>query len=286
MKEPLTQAQRDTYVDTTRRHTIEVLQIPEVQRRLGSYVNELFALTNSMTSVDVTQGIIADHGDRMRKTPVAVLRVGEQALRMSSQFPFDAHQYDILAKRLGKKDTDALEQGYIRIAGPNSLAPMHVFNNELGYVMTHPFNLGDSGLAHNGPLLALNYDRSELPYASAPLTLHELGHVRQRREAPIWSTDEVERDMTELSDELEGYAISAMTILGIQDAHLERQYLASMPQVSIDKALEVEEIRSLANRYEIDPYAATAKVASELLKNGHGISPFLARQIESSKLYK
>lgn len=278
MSEQLTQKQRETFVESSRQVAQEVLHIPEVQDRLGYHASNLYALTNQILQMPVENGLVhIDKYDPTHDTITTIaLRMGEKAARVVSATPFDAHQYKTAVEHYGKDQAGALQQEYLSLRGPTS--NLYMFSNELAYVHTDDVRTTDDKGIKAQPILALNYDRSNGSFTDAAVTLHELAHVRQTRELPVRNSREIAFANRDLSQELEGYYVSAMTILGIQDANRQREFLTSIPQESIDRALKVEEIRSAINKYELDPFAANKVIASELMKHNLGITPFLRSQ--------
>lgn len=280
MTEHLTQTQRDDYIDASKRHALEVLDIPEVQRRLGGYVNTLFALTNSVVPAAVENRMIVASEAPSKALPVTVLRAGEEAMRLVAGSPFDAYQREAMRQKYGEAGAQWIISDYKRMQRGRSSVSLQPFESQVAYTHTQGVHNARGERIMGRPMVAFNYDRSALPYADAPVWFHDFMHAQQAREMPVWDAN-INVAAMALSQELEGYRVGAMTILGIQEAGRQGEFLASIPRDSLDRTLEIEEIRVMANRYETDPYAATRKVAQELVNNGHPITSFLKDKIAS-----
>lgn len=282
MSEHLSQQQRDAYVTESKRQALEVLQIPEVRRRLGGYADTLFALVGSVDSVGVNDGIVQAHETAPKHVPATVMRAGESALRLlSPPGHLDDFQRESLLREYGEDKARDIESRYGRLVEGKTRTLQ--LGQELAHTHSDVRHVGDDGEIIKGrPMLIFNWDKSAPSYTDAPITLHELMHVRQARKVPVWGNPEMLTfDARDLSDELEGYSVAAMTILGIQDAGRQNEFLSSIPQRSLERTLEIEEIRDRANKYETDPYAATHMVTKELMHHEHGITDFLADKIRN-----
>lgn len=282
MTEHLSQQQRDAYITASQRQAQEVLQIPEVQYRLGGYANELFVLTQSVVSARVEDGIVHSYDVHPRLTPATVIRVGEAAARVASRDLFDEHQWESMRHDHDDAQVNDLVGRYKRVAEgkTNNLYP---FDRELAHMHTQDVvkNRPPKIRLKGRPMVVFNWDASQRQSVDAPVWFHELEHVKQARKLSIWNPEVLDPDAQELSWELEGYSVAAMTILGIQDAGRQKEFLSSIPRISLDRTLEIEEIRKRANRYETDPYAASREVSEELISNSYGITEFLANKIQN-----
>lgn len=282
MTEHLTQQQRDDYIEESKRHALEVLQIPEVRRRLGDYTDVLITLTGSIEPVRVESDIAYAHETSPKRVPATVMRAGESALRLlSPPGHLDDIQRESLQRGYGEHKAQDIESRYARLVEGKTRTLQ--LADEIAHTHTDVRYIGDDGEIIKGrPMLVFNRDRSAPSHTDAPVTLHELMHVRQARKVPIWGNPEILTfDARDLSGELEGYSVAAMTILGIQDAGRQAEFLTSIPRTSLERTLEIEEIRAHANKYEADPYAATYAVANELTNREHGITDFLANKIRN-----
>lgn len=282
MTEQLTQQQRDDYIDESRRVALETLQIPEVQRRLGGYAQELFALTNSTVSTPVKNGILAVQTVTTNKLPVTVLRSEENFDRMVTTEPFDDYQRQSILDQYGEMHLNKVTRLFRQRYRDQIVEPLDV--SDYAGAAIHTINPKDlqGNMIKGRPLALFMADKSLLPHIAPPIWNHELIHAIQARRLPIWNKSLIDFHAHNLSEELEAYAVGAMTILGIQDADRQSKLLASLSTESIDRLLEVDDIRAQANRYETDPYAASAKVADELVAAKHGITPFLRKRVEES----
>lgn len=280
MTEHLTQQQRDAYVAESKLQAQEVLRIPEVQRRLGAYTDILYGLTSSIESARVESGIVYANEVSPRHIPVTVMKAGESALRLLSPRGLDDFQRESLFRVYGEnRARDIVSRHELLIKGKTKTLQL---GKEVAHTHSDVRYIGDDGEIVKGrPMLVFNQDRSASSHTDAPVTFHELMHVWQARKVPIWSPETLSFDARDLSDELEGYAVAAMTILGIQDAGRQNEFLTSIPQDSLARALQIEEIRARANKHELDPYTATETVAEELIDHSLGITEFLATKIQN-----
>lgn len=280
MSEHLSQQQRDDYVSESKRQAREVLQIPKLQQRLGGYADLLNTLSESVVSVKVDEGIVHSHDVHPRHVPATVIRVGEKATRLSSLDLFDGHQLEAIRADYGDEYAGNIIEKYKNAVADGESGVLPPFKDQFGYAHSNAQLLDESGEVIRGrPMLVMNWEATQQHYSDAPVWLHELMHVHQNRQLAIWNPEVINFAAQSLSRELEGYAVSAMIILGIQEAGREDEFLASTPRSSLDMMLEIEEIRARANRYETDPYAATREVAEELIGHRYGITSFLSRKI-------
>lgn len=280
MTEQLSQQQRDDYIEESKRQALEVLQIPQVQQRLGVYASELYSLANSVQSVKVDNGIVHSHEVHPRLVPATVIRVGEKVTRLSAQDMFDEHQLETIRSNYGDTYTENIIEKYRSAVASGGSGVLPSFNEQFGYAHSNAQLLDEGGEVVRGrPMLVMNWDSTDRQHSDAPVLLHELIHVYQNRRYPIWNPEIIDFNAQRLTRELEGYAVSAMIILGIQDAGRQHEFLTSTPQPSQDIMLEIEAIRARANRYETDPYAATRQVGEELIAGRYGITSFLVGKI-------
>lgn len=279
MSEKLTPEQQISYVENTRQMAREVLRVPEVQQRLGGHAAQLYALAGAISPVVVERETVSTAHLDSKRIPTLVSRSGERIVRLAGGPNFDYYQMQTLSRELPPAEARIVLQEYEHSVNrrTNVLMP---FQNELAYTSTSDAEMEDGSTVKGWPLIALNYDASRgASFASPPVVLHELAHVRHARELPVWNPNKINMRSRDLSEELEGYHIAAMIILGIQDAGLQREYLSSLPVVSMEKTLEVESIRQESNKYESDPFAGSHSVAAELIRKKYPITDFLRRAI-------
>lgn len=266
--------QRYTFVENTIAHTYEALKIPAVRRYLGSLAEELSYILDSSVSAEVdAEGVVGNGAANKDKLQIAALGMGERAIRSSQSGGLNAKQIESLTIQFGKQKADNINIEF----GQKLLEqkPLHVLENELGYVHSGYTPLPGNKVLHDQPMMILNYDASFLPHADSPLFLHEATHALQLIRRPLVEYTQgfsVHHDA--ISRELEAYHVTAMVILGIQQSGREKQLLSSIPFGKIHKALKIEGIRK-RNAEESAPFAATPKVAAAMVKNGLGFTSFL-----------
>ena len=281
MSEQLTQAQRDAYIDESRRVALETLQIPEVQHRLSGYAQVLFTLSESVVSAPVKNEVVITHGVGTDKTPAIAVGSSESLRRMVPGDFFDDHQRQTIQAQHSDQHLSHVTQLFKHAYRDSPFEHLDFPVSSPAAVHTvNPLD-GQGKMVKGRPLVVFNSDKSLQPYIAPPIWNHELTHVGQARNLVIWDKSLINFNERHLSEELEAYAVGAMTILGIQDADRQSQLLASLSNESIDRLLEVEDIRAHANKYESDPFAATVKVANELVATNHGITPFLRERIKN-----
>lgn len=271
------------YVRNSLIHTREVLAIPEVRKKLGDYAAHLSGVMYDATPVDVYDGTVEMGHIGGERLAVAALGLGEQAMRATGSYIIDDRQVQSLEREHGTERTLQIKMRQRDILDRKSPGQLPALGEELGYISSKATSVTDTHKLINRPLLVLNRDISNLPYADAPLILHEMTHVHQMRREPLFRYDhEYDANTEDVSHELEAYHVTAMTILGIMEAGREREFLSSMPSRSMSKTIEIETIRR-ENADLNNPFKPNKNIIRGLVDNELRITKVIEQIIKDRK---
>lgn len=291
MAEKLTSKERFAYTVNSIDHAKDVLDLRQVRMRLGDYADRLAEFTDfdNIAFADVRDGELRVPSNNSQ-LPIAVFRPDEIVLRRPMERPLDDHQINYLEQHGGP---------YVRRWVEDSLKTSQHNNphdfpaDRMGYLPTlgtaHAVTVSlnwanDDHYAMQGrPIVVYNAKPNRPPFAAAPVTLHEFMHVRQFRETPLRYLQESSwtYEQYQVAIELEAYYVMAMTILGIQDAGREREFLANLRPSNVKFALDIEHMRKNVNMHEDNPFEPSPEIIDGLVADNLAITDSLKQRIES-----
>ncbi|HET8884248.1 MAG TPA: hypothetical protein VFM68_02150 [Candidatus Saccharimonadales bacterium] len=264
---PYSQQERHRIIDTVIETSVEALQIPEIEKRLGSRAIDLSNILQHTTVPNIQHGEIIPVHNQTDQTEMIALHSDEVVSRRYRDMSFNTTQEQTLVNNYGPKianDIINVQKQYFDT--DEDTMPLASFD-QLGvaahvFKATLPQQTNFGAMALKGrPLVVFNADR---PNERSPsFALHELTHVLQLHRRPIIEPGE-DGDQIHIEEELEAYHVSAQVIRGYQEAGRHVELQSSIDEAAQKWMLQIDDVRRSHQHNDTNPFEANDTVAAGL----------------------
>jgi hypothetical protein len=264
----MNKTEKELSVRRLQEDSFEMLNVPEVRLRLGSYATKLSDAVERTSFVDVDPEGFLDlkgHGDVI--IPVVARHIGERAVLRAEDSGMNTRQIESITSkydaRTAKVASEKLQHHFINTQSHGELP---VFEEDSGLAVTSA-NLwapNDSAAVIGRPYLSMNMNSRINEKLSPVVFLHEMTHVLQNEADPIRKLETYNRD--KVRRELEAYYVAAQIIMGYKDAGRQAELLDHSDRSEMDNARKIEEVRS-AYQFEDDLFSPNNNIIKGLVDN-------------------
>jgi hypothetical protein len=264
----MNKTEKELSVRRLQEDSFEMLNVPEVRLRLGSYATKLSDAVERTSFVDVDpEGFLDLEGRRDVIIPVVARHIGERAVLRAKDSGMNTRQIDSITSkydaRIAKVSSEKLQRHFINTQSHGELP---VFEEDSGLAVTsaNQWVPNDSTAVIGRPYLSMNMNSRINEKFSPVVFLHEMTHVLQNEADPIRKLETYNRD--KVRRELEAYYVAAQIIMGYKDAGRQAELLDHSDRSEMDHARKIEEVRS-TYQFEDDLFSPNNKVIKGLVDN-------------------